>query len=367
MIAIGSGFVVHESGFFITNAHAVERVISYHATLTDGRKYPAELVGVSREYDLALLKVSAGRKLHPVQLGKSGDFILGETIVVISNPGGLLHTCTTGIISAASRRRSPAPCPASSLRSLMQTDATINPGSSGGPWFNVLGEVVGVTTALQPGSPISVSAFPPPPSATPCRRCSTSSDCYSIFTGLAHPGTCRRSLARWPRWPPVRRPPWPASAPATSSSRRRPARSSAAANSSMSLIGHKPGDVLNLQLLRADEPVEVSLKLGARPKPNGDAILQEKFGMAAKTLSPEMVRGTAMRVEHGVMITDVAKGPPYNRLQTPPKPGDILARVNNIRPRDMDHLGLLLDRIKPGDTVHFVFLHINPKDRTASR
>ena len=74
MIAIGSGFVVHESGFFITNAHAVERVISYHATLIDGRKYPAELIGVSREYDLALLKVSAGRNADPGATGQERRF-----------------------------------------------------------------------------------------------------------------------------------------------------------------------------------------------------------------------------------------------------------------------------------------------------
>ena len=139
MISIGSGFVVHEAGYIITNAHAVERVISHHVTLIDGRTYPAELIGMAREYDLALLKVEAGRPLQAVQLGKSGDFLLGETIIVISNPAGLLHTCTTGIISAADRTTQPAGLPGVTLHGLIQTDASINPGSSGGPWFNVLG------------------------------------------------------------------------------------------------------------------------------------------------------------------------------------------------------------------------------------
>ena len=84
-----------------------------------------------------------------MQLGKSGDFLLGETIMVISNPGGLLHTCTTGIISAADRTTQSAALPGITLHGLIQTDASINPGSSGGPWFNVLGEVVGLTTAMQ--------------------------------------------------------------------------------------------------------------------------------------------------------------------------------------------------------------------------
>ncbi len=152
MISIGSGFVVHESGFVVTNAHAVEWVIAHHATLADGRTYPAELVGLSPEYDLALLKISAGRPLHAVQLGKSGDFILGETIIVISNPAGLMHTCTSGIISAANRETTPNALPGVILHGLIQTDASINMGSSGGPWFNVLGDVIGVTTALKAGS-----------------------------------------------------------------------------------------------------------------------------------------------------------------------------------------------------------------------
>jgi S1-C subfamily serine protease len=81
-------------------------------------------------------------------------------------------------------------------------------------------------------------------------------------------------------------------------------------------------------------------------------------------LSKAKAAATSLRVERGVVITAVAAGV-YGRLQNPPQSGDVLARINNIRPRDLDHIGLLLDRLKPGDTVHFVFLRM--KDRVATR
>ncbi len=122
--------------------------------------------------------------------------------------------------------------------------------------------------------------------------------------------------------------------------------------------------MLHLELLRDDRPVSTSLTLGARPKPDGAALLRERFGLAAMPLSKAKAAATALRVERGVVITAVAAGV-YGKLQNPPQPGDVLARINNIRPRDLDQVGLLLDRLKPGDTVHFVFLRM--KDRVATR
>ena len=134
-----------------------------------------------------------------------------------------------------------------------------------------------------------------------------------------------------------------------------------------SLVDHKAGDVLHMELLRGGQPVEASLKLGARPKPDGAVLLREKFGLAAEPLTKAMANAALLRVDRGVRITGVASGPPYNRIKSPPLPGDILARVNDMRPRDMDHLGMLLDRLKVGDPIHFVFLRFNTKDRVATR
>ena len=363
-ISIGSGFVVHESGYVITNAHAVERVITHHATLTDGRTYPAELIGLSREYDLALLKVEAGRPLQPVQLGKSNDFLLGETVIIISNPAGLLHTCTTGVISASERHTLASGLPGVVLRDLIQTDASINPGSSGGPWFNVLGEVVGVTTAKQVGSqnigfgiPVMAVRHTLPQMLDVERR-------YGIFTGL--------TTQDQPQEPCV-----VSEVAAGSPAALAGIRSGDVVKKLgglaiigrceflLSLIGCKPGQNLELDLERSGRTVRDFAHLG-RPAETrrglATAATLRTDGRAAQRGQPQE---TSLRVHRGVVITAVVSGAPYNKLQTPPLPGDVLARINSIRPRDLDQVGLLLDAVKPGEPVHFVLLRM--KDRVATR
>jgi serine protease Do len=363
-IAIGSGFVVHEKGYIVANAHAVERVISQHVTLIDGMTYPAELIGLDQDHDLALLKIEAGRPLSPVQLGKSNDFLLGESVVVIANPGGLLHTCTTGIISAAERELQPAGLPGVTLHGLIQTDAAINLGSSGGPWFNILGDVVGVTTAMKAGSQNIGFGIP----MTAVRYCLPRmldierQNCISIglTTQTNPPEPCVVSEVE-------------ADSPASMAGikpgdviKRVEGRTIVGrCEYFLSLIGHKAGDTLAVELLRGDRSIDASLPLGPRPKPNGAAILQQRYGLTAVPLNEAKAAETSLRVHRGVVLTGVISGPPYSQLQVPPQPGDVLARINNIRPRDLDHVGMLLDRVKPGEPVHFVLLRV--KDRVATR
>ena len=132
----------------------------------------------------------------------------------------------------------------------------------------------------------------------------------------------------------------------------------------LSLAGHKAGDTLQIELLRGDRSLEATLVLDPRSKPNGATILRQRFGLAAEPLREEKAYATRLRVHRGVVITGVAPGA-YSRLKNPPMPGDVLARINNIRPRDLDQVGMLLDRVKPGEQIHFVLLRM--KDHEASR
>jgi serine protease Do len=103
--SVGSGFVVHASGYVLTNAHGVDRVIAHEVVLADGKKYPAELIASLRNEDLALLKLHVGRPLSAVRLAPSGDLLIGETLIVIGNPHGLMSTCTTGTLTPFSSRK----------------------------------------------------------------------------------------------------------------------------------------------------------------------------------------------------------------------------------------------------------------------
>ncbi len=130
---LGSGFVVNPAGYILTNAHATEQVISLKVALSDGRKLPVEVVTVIHGQDLALVKVDPPVPLAAVELAAAEDLLIGEQVIVIANPHGLLHTCTTGVLSAVDRATRPSGLPGVTLRGLIQTDASINAGSSGGP------------------------------------------------------------------------------------------------------------------------------------------------------------------------------------------------------------------------------------------
>jgi putative serine protease PepD len=147
----GSGWVVDDDGFIVTNAHVVAGATSSGVTVSfsDGTTTPAKVVGSSGSYDLAVIKVEK-KNLEPLPLGNSDSVVVGDPVIAIGSPLGLSGTVTSGIISAKNR-----PVTAgdrsdddSSFINALQTDAAINPGNSGGPLVSLAGEVVGVNSAI---------------------------------------------------------------------------------------------------------------------------------------------------------------------------------------------------------------------------
>ena len=144
--SLGSGFIVSDDGFILTNNHVVEKADEITVTLLDKEELRAEVVGTDPKTDIALIKIKAGKKLPFVSLGDSEKLEIGEWVVAIGNPFGLGHTVTTGIVSAKGRGIGSGP-----YDDFIQTDASINPGNSGGPLFNMKGAVVGINTAIVQG------------------------------------------------------------------------------------------------------------------------------------------------------------------------------------------------------------------------
>ncbi len=141
--SLGSGFIIDEEGFILTNNHVVEKTDEIKVILADDNEYEAEIVGRDPKTDLALIKIDVDEDLEPLPFGDSDSLEVGDWVVAIGNPFGLGHTVTAGIVSAKYRRIG-----MESYANFIQTDASINPGNSGGPLLDTEGKVVGINSAI---------------------------------------------------------------------------------------------------------------------------------------------------------------------------------------------------------------------------
>ena len=138
----GSGFIVSNDGYIITNAHVVDQAEHVTVRLTDRREYRAKVVGTDKQTDVAVLKIDA-KSLPIVKLGKSSEASVGEWVVAIGSPFGFENSVSAGIVSAKARS-----LPDASYTQFIQTDVAVNPGNSGGPLFNLAGEVIGINSQI---------------------------------------------------------------------------------------------------------------------------------------------------------------------------------------------------------------------------
>jgi len=139
--SVGSGFLISKDGFIVTNNHVIEDAKEIKVSLNDGRKFDATIIGTDEETDLALLKIESDEELPFAVFGDSFKARIGDWVIVIGNPYGLGGSVSVGIVSANNRS-------VNRLENFIQTDAAINKGNSGGPMFNINGEVIGVNSAL---------------------------------------------------------------------------------------------------------------------------------------------------------------------------------------------------------------------------
>ncbi len=144
---VGSGFVWDSDGHIVTNFHVVQEADRASVTLNDGKTYPATIVGVEPNKDLAVLHIDApAAKLLPIPVGQSATLKVGQKVLAIGNPFGLDQTLTTGVISGLGREiKSVTQRP---ILDVIQTDASINPGNSGGPLLDSSGRLIGINTAI---------------------------------------------------------------------------------------------------------------------------------------------------------------------------------------------------------------------------
>jgi Do/DeqQ family serine protease len=153
-IGTGSGVIISEDGYIVTNNHVIQNASELEITLNNNKSYKAKLIGTDTKMDIALLKIEADEKLPYIVFGDSDEIKVGEWVLAVGNPYNLNSTVTAGIVSAKARDLSNE-----GIQSFIQTDAAVNPGNSGGALVNTRGELVGINTMIssQTGSYIGYS------------------------------------------------------------------------------------------------------------------------------------------------------------------------------------------------------------------
>jgi serine protease Do len=349
--SLGSGFVIHPSGYIVTNAHVVAQSTEWRAIFSDKRELPARVVALDQEHDLAVLKVDAPQALPTLTLGRSDDLMVGETVIAIGNPLGYQNTCTAGIVSALDR--SITLREGVTFNGLIQTDASINPGNSGGPLLNVLGELIGINSAIRGDAQNIGFAIPVDHLRALLPEMLDVERRNRIVTGLKleHGGAARVEEVA-------------AGSPAAAAGLRAGDRIVAVNGQTIhsgidywiSLLDCKGGDGVALRLEREGRAREATLTLGSRPKPDAGKLLQQMLGIQAQGLEPKMARAMGMEGVAGLLVDQVEPDSPAAQIGV--RRGDVVIQLGQHAATSLDEVGDLLERAHSGQELRIGILRV---------
>jgi serine protease Do len=351
----GSGFVLHASGYIVTNAHVVEGARQPKVTFGDGQALDARVLAVDAEHDLAVLKVNADRPLRAAVLGTSSDLMIGETAIAIGNPFGFQHTVTAGVVSAADRtlkfQDARSPQGIKEYKGLIQTDAAINPGNSGGPLLNILGEVIGINTAIRGdaqniGFAIAVDQLRKfLPGIMDVERINR------VTLGVHFEGVGPAKVTEVDE-----------NSPAAAAGMRvgdliiavdgRPIAQDI--DFFVEMMEKKAGEDVTLTVMRGSRRQSFVVQLGAQP--DGNVQAWRKLGMRLRNLSAEQAGRLGLSSSGGLMIYEVHEvGSAY---EAGIEPGDILLQVGRTPAKDLGAVADALDSVKPGQIVNVMIVRV---------
>ena len=345
--SLGSGFLVHPAGYVVTNAHVVSRATKISVTLADNTTAAARVISADGDTDLAVLKIEPpnGASLPYLPLGRSDDLMVGETVIALGNPMGLAHTLTTGIVSAVDRElvfRQGVRYPG-----LIQTDAPINPGSSGGPLLNIRGELIGINTAIRADAQNIGFAIPVDklmeqvPDLVNFERINRAvfgatvaqchgSDCEELCVTAVRPGTPAEGKLKV--------------GDRVTALNGRQLKQIPDFTCGMLALG-APSKA-ELECFRDGKRVNVVVNILAKPKPDGKALARGLLGMTLKEVTPASARELRLPLEHGLMVVGIDVGSPAERIGLRLK--DVIFQVGTAYVADLDSLGMILEEVQAG-------------------
>jgi Do/DeqQ family serine protease len=363
--ASGSGVIVDQNGYILTNNHVIENADDITVRLPDARKFTATLIGRDPKTDLAVLKVEAAGALPVAELGDSDRLRVGQWAIAIGNPFGLDRTVTVGIISATARTR----VGVATYESFIQTDASINPGNSGGPLLNLDGRVIGINTAIvATGQGIGFS-IPINMAKEVMRQLMARGKVVRGWLGIviqdvtdelaASFGVAEREgvlVTDVMKGGPAET---AGLKPGDVITKLGDARITEVPELQKRVAALAPGEMVALTVVRDRAPVSLSVQLGEMPGEETvvaaeGAGADESLGMAVESVGPELADRMGLTIPRGVVITEVVAGGPADRAGL--RPGDVILEADRAPVADVPAFRQMLAQVKPGDSVR-LYVH----------
>lgn len=359
---LGSGVVVHEDGYVITNAHVIRSAERIRVVFSDGSEFAAKIISADESKDLAVLRIPAEKKLPFIHLGRSDDLMIGETVIAIGNPYGYANTVTSGVVSAVGRDIQVTE--EFWLRGLIQTDAPINPGNSGGPLLNINGELIGVNTAVRAEAENIGFAIPVDMLADNLSHMLMPEKLRRVRLGLVM-GRMKRVSGY-------------SGLVVDSVSKASPAdeKGIAAGDIVLEIDGRRLSSVIDFYIKMMDkkigEPIKVTylrptasrlrkqtveLTIQHRPLPDGRRLASRFFQMRVSELTERVARKFGFQSAYPILIvTDMERDGIAEKAGL--VEGDLILQINNATVRDLKELSLEMEKVNEGDLVDVKIMRI---------
>ncbi len=364
--ALGSGFIINKDGYILTNNHVIAGMTDIRVITDNGDQYTAKIVGADPQTDLALLKVTPKKPLDVAYLGDSSKVEVGDWVVVIGNPFGLDHTVTAGIISAKGRRLS-----SSNYDQFLQTDAAINRGNSGGPVFNLNGEVIGISTAIIAPSigqgigfaiPINVAKTIIPQLIEHGKVVRGWLGVYiqNITPDLAEAFHLKRDQKGAVVTKVVQDgPAYKAGVKQGDVIIKFDGKDVKSADDLPWIVSNTPiGSKVNVEILRQGKERTIKVTVGELPSktevastaaPKEENVSEKKLGITVTNITPDVQREYNLQADKGVVVANVAEGSPADMAGI--EKGDIIKQVNQKDINTVADYSKILAPVKKGEMV----------------
>ena len=361
---LGSGFIISSDGLVITNQHVTEGAVEIVVTARDGTDYPAELLGEDALTDLAVLRID-GADLPVAPLGRSDDLRIGEWVVAIGNPYGYLlgnaePTVTAGVVSGVGRNIIPSGDQAGIYVGMIQTDASVNPGNSGGPLVNALGEVIGVNSSIFSASGGSVGigfAIPIERALRVANELGRHGAVRRAWTGIDVSGADR--LREWKQLGGLGVTDVARESPAAragiragdvvASANGRPIRTFL--DWEAVKLDVSPGDTVRLRVLRDGAPRTMVLVVEPVPTSRAEKIAT-LGGIELVTVTGAVRQERSLRSDRGALIYRISE---ETARITGLRSGDVILQINRLRIRDASDVQRAFEAAAGGSAIRVYF------------